>query len=262
MYKQTDPQYKAVPMGFGTGSIYQYGCYLVSFVNGLNLKNYSFAPISMNEMLKTHGAWVGPYKNYIDTPNLHRYFPSVFNSFNKINPWNDVPSTQDLLKPNLVVVCRVDARAIGGSGTHYVCLVGIQDGIAVINDPWTGNTEKITVRYGNYGNILSVDVFDVNPYITPKPVVVTPAPQPPTELVPQEPSPTPAAAPDLVPMPTPEPVPTPASLPVPEPVPPVLAPEPTPMPTDPIAAPTPAAKLTLLQVILNFIYKLFGGKSE
>src|ERR1035437_3716599 len=167
MFKQTEPQYETILMGFGTGSIYDYGCYLVSFVNGLNLKGYSFTPESMNDLLKLNNAWVGPYKNYIDSQNLHRYLPAIFNSYNRINPWNDIPSRNDLLKP--VVVCRVDARAIGGTGTHYLALVGIEDGIAVINDPWTGRTEKITVTYVNYGDILGIEVFDVTPFVAPRP---------------------------------------------------------------------------------------------
>lgn len=202
MFKQTDPKYKSVMMGFGTGSIYQYGCYLVSFVNGLNQKGYSFTPESMNDMLKAHQAWVGPYKNYIDVLNLEKYFPTIFVKFGKIDPWNDVPPTIDFLKSNLVVVCRVDARAIGGTGTHYVLLTSIQDNIAVIHDPWTGNVEKITVRYKNYGNILGLNIFNVVPFVKPTtpPPLPIPTPVPPVESpvpAPSQPQ-TPPASPPVI----------------------------------------------------------------
>lgn len=168
MYKQTEPKYRNINMGFGNGSIYDFGCYLVSFTNGINEKGgYNFTPESMNEWLKAAGAWVGPTKNYIDVINLHKYYPNVFESFQQIDPWNDVPPTRDLLKPNQVVVCRVDARGIGGSGTHFVLLVGEEDGVAVIHDPWTGNREKITVRYGKIGNILGLRIFKIKPYNQP-----------------------------------------------------------------------------------------------
>src|SRR3972149_2667644 len=124
MYKQTEEKYKNIRMGFGTGSIYDFGCYLVSFTNGVNKSGYSFSPESMNEWLKAANAWVGPSRNYIDVANLNKYYPNVFISFQQIDPWNDTPNVRELLKPNLVVVCRVDARGIGGTGTHFVLLVG------------------------------------------------------------------------------------------------------------------------------------------
>lgn len=169
MFKQTEDKYRSIKMGFGDGSIYDFGCYLVSFTNGLNEKGYSFTPESMNDWLKAANAWVGPFRNYIDVANLHKYYPNVFVSFQQIDPWNDVPPTRELLKNDLVVVCRVDARGIGGSGTHFVLLVGEQDGVAVIHDPWTGRTEKITVRYGNLGNILGLRIFRVKPYVQNEP---------------------------------------------------------------------------------------------
>lgn len=164
MFKQTEEKYRSINMGFGSGSIYDFGCYLVSFTNGLNQKGYSFTPESMNEMLKAANAWVGQYRNYIDVDHLDDYFPNIFKSFRSIEPWNDVPTTNELLSHNLVVVCKVDARGIGGTGTHFVLLVGIEGGVAVIHDPWTGKTEKVTVRYNKYGNILSVRIFEVIPY--------------------------------------------------------------------------------------------------
>lgn len=163
MYKQTETKYKTIKLGFGEGSIYEYGCYLVSLCNGLNLKGYNYTPESLNIALKDAGAFVGPFKNYIDVANLHRYFPQIFVSFQQIDPWNDAPKTNDLIKNNLVVLGRVSAKPIGGTleGTHYVLLTGISDGVAVIHDPWTGRTEKITVRWGSYGNIRGIRIFDV-----------------------------------------------------------------------------------------------------
>lgn len=161
MFKQTEEQYRYVRLGEGEGSLYSFGCYLVSLVNGLNLHGYSFTPEGFNDLLRANKAWVGPYKNYIDVDNLHRYFPDMFNSYQRIDPWNDVPSTADLLKKDLVVVCRVSAKPIGGSGDHFVLLIGEEKGVAVIHDPWTGTAEKITNRWGKLGNILGVRVFSV-----------------------------------------------------------------------------------------------------
>lgn len=170
MFKQTEEKYKSVMLGFGTSSIYSVGCYLVSLCNGLNKKGYSFTPESLNDMLKTRNAFIGDYKNYIDVINLDNYFPSVFGEFQQIDPWNDVPTTQELLNGDKVVVCKVNAKAIGGTGTHFVLLTGIVGGVAMIHDPWTGVEEKITVRYGKLGNILGVRIFNIKPYAVVNPL--------------------------------------------------------------------------------------------
>src|SRR3989304_1067266 len=103
MYKQTEEKYKTIKMGFGAGSIYDFGCYLVALCNGLNQKGYSFSPESLNELLKNVNAWVGPSRNYIDVTNLHKYFPNVFESFQQVDPWNNVPPLSQFISQNIVV---------------------------------------------------------------------------------------------------------------------------------------------------------------
>lgn len=177
MYKQTDSKYKNITMGNGVGSIYQYGCYLVSLCNGLNQKGYSFTPESLNDFFKTPDSWVGPYNNYIDLPNLHKYYPSIFNSFQQIDPWNDVPTGNSLISSNLVVIGRVSAVPIGGVGDHYVLITGFVNGICTIFDPWSGVEEPITKRWGKSGDIIGIRIFDVTPYTiqsVPQPVPTPP----------------------------------------------------------------------------------------
>ena len=170
-FKQTEEKNKKIKLGFGEGSLHDYGCYLVSLTNGLNQRGYSFTPESLNELFKTLNAWTGPSRNYIDVDHLDDYLPDIFNSFEKIEPWNDIPTTNELLKPDLIVVCKVNASVIGGSGTHFVLLTGLKDNVATIHDPWNGIEEKITVRWGKRGNILGLRIFTVKPYV---PAIVTP----------------------------------------------------------------------------------------
>src|SRR3972149_5328807 len=169
MFKQTETKYRTIMLGFGTGSIYDYGCYLISLCNGLNQKGYSFTPESLNDLFKANNAWVGPYKNYIDVANLNRYFPSIFESFQSIDPWNDVPKSSDLISANLIVLGRVSGKAIGGIGDHFVLLTGVENGIVIIHDPWAGKTEKITVRWGNLGNVLGIRIFKIKLQNAPTP---------------------------------------------------------------------------------------------
>jgi hypothetical protein len=169
MFRQTEDRYKYIKLGFGDGTIYSYGCYLVSLVNGLNNKGYSFTPEGFNDLLKQNNAWTGQFNNYIDVARLSNIFPNIFVSFTSVDPWNDVPSLDDLLKPDLVVLCRVSAKPIGGAidSDHFVLLTGKEGGTAVIHDPWTGKEEKISARWGNYGFVKGIRILGVNPYQPP-----------------------------------------------------------------------------------------------
>lgn len=169
-FKQTEDKYKHIYLGFGSGTIYSYGCYLTSLVNGLNDKGYNFTPEGFNDFLKQNNAWIGPTNNYIDVARLDDILPNIFTSFKSIEPYNDNPSLEDLLKPGLIVLCRVSAKPIGGadSSDHFVLLTGKDKNVAIIHDPWTGKEEKITVRWGSLGNIRGVRIFDVKPFVAPQ----------------------------------------------------------------------------------------------
>lgn len=160
-YTQRDPRWTKILMGFGDGTIGNYGCYLTSLASGLSEKSYNFDPEILNQLLKDVDAWVGPYKNYIDVLNLEKYLPDIFVSFEQIEPWNDVPTLAELIKTELIVVCKVSAIPIGGTGTHFVLLTGQENGIAKIWDPWSGVEELITKRWNSYGNILGIRIFEI-----------------------------------------------------------------------------------------------------
>jgi hypothetical protein len=196
-YSQRDPRWKDIPMGFGTSTIGDVGCYLTSLTSGLSELGYNFDPQTLNQLLRDVHAWVGPYQNYIDAYNITKYLPDIFVSYKQVSPWNDVPPTKELLMPGLIVVCKVNAAAIGGTGTHFVLLTGIQNGVAVIWDPWSGVEEPITKRWGAYGDILDVRIFEVKIKST---ILTNPPPEPPkppeTPEIPEQPViPTPVAPP-------------------------------------------------------------------
>lgn len=161
MYKQTEEYYKTQYLGFGTGSIYNYGCYLVSLCNGLNQFGHTFTPKTLNEALKADKLFTGEYKNYIDVGRLSTEWPDVFTSFKHIEPWNDMDTLNWYLSRDYVVVAKVDARGIGGSGTHFVYVVDTEGINAIIHDPWFGDTIPVKDRYNGWGNILGLRVFGV-----------------------------------------------------------------------------------------------------
>src|ERR1035437_3691866 len=200
-YSQLDNRWASMVMGDitepnpSTNIIKTYGCYLCSLVSGLSDRGYGWDPMSFNLLLRDRKAWVGPYKDYIDCPNLAKYLPDVFISYQKIDPYNDVPKIDQLIGENLIVVCRVNARAIGGTGTHYLYLVGQQKGVALIYDPWRNVIELVTKTYGNWGDLLGINIFTVRTKSTPPFVPGTdPLPAPPVVVPPVESTPTPPVA--------------------------------------------------------------------
>lgn len=176
MLKQTLVKYKTVMLGNGKGSIYDFGCYLVSLVEGLNTKGYNFSIEGFNESLKYKKCWVGEFQNYIDVDNIATKYPEIFKSFKKVTTWPSNDQLNAWLSGNYVVVCQVDAKGIGGSGTHFVVLKEMQGATAIVGDPWFGDVKPVTLRYGKLGNILSLRVFEI------KPLSVTPPPMPDTTV--------------------------------------------------------------------------------
>ncbi len=170
MFKQTETKYKSIKMGFGTGSIYSFGCYLVSVCNALQVKGYSYTPESLNELFKEKKLWIGEFKNYIDVDNLYKVLPDIFTSFTKKEPFTDTQLKQ-YMDLGLSVVAKVDAKAIGGTGTHFVLVTKYDGKVATIFDPWFGDEQLVTKRYGKLGNLLGLRVFNIkkfsNNMITP-----------------------------------------------------------------------------------------------
>ena len=173
MHKQTEEYYKTQTLGFGSGSIYNVGCYLVSLCNGLVEFGHEFTPRTLNELLKSKNLFIGEFKNYINVDKLVSVLPDIFTSFKKIEPWNDMASLQWYLSRNYVVLGKVDARGIGGSGTHFVYITDIVGEDAIIFDPWTGEHQPVKNRYNKYGNIKGLRIFGIVPKL---PITENPMP--------------------------------------------------------------------------------------
>ena len=163
MYRQTETKYKSVMLGFGSGSIYSYGCYLVSLCNALNVKGYSFTPESLNQLFKENNCFVGEFKNYIDVTSLPKKFPDIFSSFVSVEPFSD-SQLASYISTGLSVVAKVDARGIGGTGSHFVLVTKYDGKVSTIYDPWFGDEQLVTYRYSKYNNLLGLRVFNIKRY--------------------------------------------------------------------------------------------------
>lgn len=160
--------YPNVLLGHGTGNqtIAGFGCYMVSVLQGLMDRGYSYSVVQWNELLKSRGAFVN--KTSLSSTLLAQVCPDIFLE-GRNEAWNDANIIKYLVsqKDDYVVLGEVDARGIGGSGQHFVYIqkLDVSNGkvtMTYIGDPWDGhNMAKVTNRYNVYGNIKSLRVFKI-----------------------------------------------------------------------------------------------------
>lgn len=171
-YCQRNSRYLQSPLGKGVGgsTIYYYGCYFVSLCRQLGVD-----PILFNQALVDRGCWNND--NYIIVDQLAKKFPEVFAGFAQQDSFTLDEYQAWCIDANIIAVCKVDARGIGGTGTHFVGEEK-RDGVnALIWDPWYGDIIKVASRYNSYGNILSMRIFNlaqgwreaVKPYLSNTP---------------------------------------------------------------------------------------------
>ena len=163
-YLQRDDQWKLKRLGFGSGTIGSYGCYLTALASGLTRFGWDFDPGTLNDYLKSKDLYTGEFRNYIDVENIAAVLPDMFLGFEKIEPWDDMSQLENFLDGNYVVVAKVSAVGIGGTGTHFVLVDDTSGPNAIIHDPWTGEYQPVATRYGSLGNILGLRVFNIKPY--------------------------------------------------------------------------------------------------
>ena len=147
-YTQRDPRWKNIVMGKGEGTIGDVGCYLVSLCNWLNKLGYSFTPATLNEYFKDKKLWSGPYKNYIDVALIAQKASEIFTEFIREEPWSDMARLNWYLNNGYAVLGKVDARGIGGSGSHFVAIFDTEGKNAIIHDPWTGEYQPVACLSG------------------------------------------------------------------------------------------------------------------
>ncbi|MCK9370741.1 hypothetical protein M0R04_12600 [Candidatus Dojkabacteria bacterium] len=172
-YKQTEEKYRSIKLGNGEGSIYDYGCYMVSLCNGLRQKGYDYDPEQLNNILKVKNLWTGTTKNLIDVTNIVPRWFDVFTSFKRVDAWTTVPSLDEILKPDTIAIGEVSPVGIGGSskGQHFVLITKkATNGHAIIYDPWRGIEEIIDTHWGSLGYIKSLRLFTVKPHVNVPPV--------------------------------------------------------------------------------------------
>lgn len=167
--------YPDVKLGNATGgqTIASHGCFEISGYWGLVLRGYTFTVREYNQILVNLGIFP-PNSALLAAKDFPIKWPKVYFE-GRNEAWNDANLIKYMADKNYFVLGEVDARGIGGSGQHFVYIRSIEvvDGkikMTNIDDPWGGlENQKVTTRYNQWGNILSLRVFKVQIKVAPQP---------------------------------------------------------------------------------------------
>lgn len=127
-FSQRDSRWANVPLGFGTGTIGQYGCTMTSLTMLLNSKGANLTPLQVNQIMKDKGGFSG---NLVWWSKLPQCFPQL----TKVGVPVAYDNTQvkNLIDKGYPVIVNVDGSPIGAPD-HWVLFVGDQ----TMLDPWDG----------------------------------------------------------------------------------------------------------------------------
>lgn len=135
-FSQRDPKWSEVKLGFGEGTIGQFGCTMTALTMFLNSKGANLTPLQVNQIMKDRGAFYG---NLVWWSKLQQAFPQL----TKVGvplPY-DNNAVKALIDVGHPVIVNVDGSPIGAPD-HWVLFIGDQ----TLLDPWTG-TGKPTSSY-------------------------------------------------------------------------------------------------------------------
>lgn len=125
---QRDPKWANVTLGYGPGTIGQYGCTITAVTMLLNSKGAGLNPRQVNDKMKDAGAFAD---NLVWWAKLPQAFPQITSVYKYYTYDNEI--VKGLIKQGYPVVVCVDGSPIGSS-QHWVLYVGDQ----TLLDPWDG----------------------------------------------------------------------------------------------------------------------------
>lgn len=146
---QRDGAWSRKRLGFGTGTIGQYGCVITSIAMCLRERGYNVNPVDVNEKLKEVGGFVGSTKNLVNWSAVYKAFPQFkyVGSYNYNTTPAPLNELDNYLKQGYNVILKMNGYNIGGRGDHFVKAERVEGDNVVIQDPWFGEEALITKRY-------------------------------------------------------------------------------------------------------------------
>lgn len=131
---QRDPRWGNIKLGTSNTFIKDYGC-LISIIGNI----VGTTPDVVNERLKAVGGFA--YGNLVIWAKIEQAFPGI--KVRRVWAYDN----EDVKKNTPNTVVEVPAKAIGGTGKHWVRFIGNFK----CEDPWTG-TVRPTQDFVQYGN--------------------------------------------------------------------------------------------------------------
>lgn len=159
----------AIVLGYGSASqtIELYGCFMICIYDALKQRGLYTASVSQwNQYLKDIGVYTPQNPTLLNIATLganSKYFTKGYKE-----AYSDAGVLKYLAEPDkYILIGEVSAKGIGGTGQHFVKIVRADSTngkitMTYIDDPWGGlSNQKVTTRYGTYGNILSLRVQEI-----------------------------------------------------------------------------------------------------
>lgn len=156
-------------LGYGTGTqtIANYGCFMVNIYDALKERGlYTGSVGQLNQHLKDIGVYTPQNPTLINVATLganSKYFVQGYKE-----AYSDAGVLKYLAEPGkYILIGEVSAKGIGGTGQHFVKIIRADSTngkitMTYIDDPWGGlSNQKVTTRYGTYGNVLSLRVLEL-----------------------------------------------------------------------------------------------------
>ncbi len=142
---QNDSRWAPLTLGYGTGTIGNYGCTLTCVTMALGLSNVN----EVNDRMREVNGFGGSTRNLIVWDKIKEAYP---NSVDRVNVQFIYNNSQvlDVLKQNRPVLVQVNGTPIGGT-EHWVLYIGNQKLI----DPLDGNI-KPTNAYSVMGQWVDI----------------------------------------------------------------------------------------------------------
>lgn len=132
---QRNSNWSSIKLGYGEGTIGNYGCLLTAITAGVNSKGANLTPAHANEILKKNNGFTDyGTKNLIIWAALTRSFSQIKSNGIPI-PYDNAKAVQ-MINAGIPVIVMVDGSPIGAS-QHWVLYIGDRK----MMDPWTGKIE-------------------------------------------------------------------------------------------------------------------------
>jgi hypothetical protein len=157
-FSQRDPRWQNILLGFGTGTIGDYGCVLTSVTMMCKYFGKETTPAVLNESMKAVQGFSGTTKNLFNWSYVTKFYPDIIYKGN-LN-FETTPANIDLIKNQIdkrfPTVIKVEADEVGTpKGDHFLIVVGYDDNSKLwVIDPWDVNPHafRLSERYSHNGS--------------------------------------------------------------------------------------------------------------